>query len=517
MVVVAILIFSILAAAVIPMVSSSSHQVAVTDASAKALYLAESGFRFAASRFLHAGDSDAARHNALDTLDGNYTLSGNDGQFELNLYSYFAELTEAADNETEIDVRFPGSIPDDLSISSGQHLRVGDQTVVVLNDPAEDDNVTMTVSPALTSYPRHWPVLPVAKALTSTLSNGSDLPYAEGQGGMFPLRNGQVRVEVGGIERVLTYRYNDRDNHTLKSVSDSRDSSAWSLTLPADSPIMLMPFVQLVSTGRAGADDLQVDRRVVFNASLPLSIDQTESMHHTEHFDDTAQVDSAIGTHAVTEIDGNNALTVTGTEGSEVKTSLAEISIPSDTGIDLSRASQAAGGYLSYDTQVKVGFYDNGTPPSLEWEKENTPPIPAYFSAGPAFRMRRLAGDEFNMYGIGFTRGRNGLPEDGLPDEILPEAIRNRRAIVLWQQTGNPPVQTWLAYKLLTDIHTNIDFESGTAGWSTSETNGFWQLINNVSGAYSPTHCYRFHDNGPDGSGYSRATTGRLTYYPVSS
>jgi hypothetical protein len=73
-VIVSLLIFAALAAAIIPMVSSSSQQVAVTDASAKALYLAESGFRYVESRWNPYDTEEPSRHNALDELDGNYTL-----------------------------------------------------------------------------------------------------------------------------------------------------------------------------------------------------------------------------------------------------------------------------------------------------------------------------------------------------------------------------------------------------------------------------------------------------------
>jgi hypothetical protein len=112
------------------MVSSSSQQAAATDASAKALYLAESGFRYAESRW-NPYDTEAVRHDALDTLDGNYTLSGDDGQFELKLYSYFLEMAQDTSGSGPFKAHFPGSIPDDLSPGSIPMLRVGNQTVTV--------------------------------------------------------------------------------------------------------------------------------------------------------------------------------------------------------------------------------------------------------------------------------------------------------------------------------------------------------------------------------------------------
>ena len=79
--VVAILIFSVLAAAIVPMISSSGRQTDAGAMAAKAYLLAESGFRFAAAKYLHAGDSERLKNQAIEDLDGNYTLSDGNSRF----------------------------------------------------------------------------------------------------------------------------------------------------------------------------------------------------------------------------------------------------------------------------------------------------------------------------------------------------------------------------------------------------------------------------------------------------
>ena len=53
----AILIFSVLAAAIVPMIGAVGQQTATSNMASRAYLLAESGFRYAASRYLHAGGS----------------------------------------------------------------------------------------------------------------------------------------------------------------------------------------------------------------------------------------------------------------------------------------------------------------------------------------------------------------------------------------------------------------------------------------------------------------------------
>jgi len=94
----------------------------------------------------------------------------------------------------------------------------------------------------------------------------------------------------------------------------------------------------------------------------------------------------------------------------------------------LERAHASAGNFLSYDTQVKVGF---------------DPSVPSTYMAGISFRQDAVA--EGNSYGVSFLKGDS---LDGIPDNLVP--YNNCPMIVLWQQTNSGADKKWLAYKKLT-------------------------------------------------------------------
>jgi hypothetical protein len=226
----------------------------------------------------------------------------------------------------------------------------------------EDDNVTITLNESLAYHPRNTPVLLMAKAdLTGsqTISNGADLPYeAMGKAKVFPLRNGPIMI--GSAGDIVTYQFNNRDEHRLVGLSNPLDST-WSMTVNDDDGIVLLPAVRLHSIGRAGAEDLRVEREIVYHAPLSTTDEVTQRRRFTERFDNQDQWSSVSGTHAITEIDGNNALAVTGTDAD--KSSLTQLDLPTGANIDFGRAGRGTGGYLSYDAQVKVGFNPNPTTP----------------------------------------------------------------------------------------------------------------------------------------------------------
>jgi hypothetical protein len=84
------------------------------------------------------------------------------------------------------------------------------------------------------------------------------------------------------------------------------------------------------------------------------------------------------------------------------------------------------------------------------------PPYSAYFSAGLAFRVRKLCqAKRYNALRPGLDAWQQtNLTTACLTRLAIPEAIKNRRAVVLWQQTNEEDVQdrNWLAYKILSDV-----------------------------------------------------------------
>ncbi|MFZ1985630.1 MAG: hypothetical protein WAU91_14525, partial [Desulfatitalea sp.] len=107
----AILLFSVLAAALVPMVSSSGEQAVLSNLSDKAYLLAEAGYRLAKNHYDNPG-SGITQNQALEALDdGNFTLSGGQGQFRLGIYSYFYPIPAGANGTATFTSNPPGRLP----------------------------------------------------------------------------------------------------------------------------------------------------------------------------------------------------------------------------------------------------------------------------------------------------------------------------------------------------------------------------------------------------------------------
>ncbi|MGD9365997.1 MAG: hypothetical protein PVH87_09890 [Desulfobacteraceae bacterium] len=480
--VVAIMVFSVLAAAIVPMISSSSHQTGAANMSAKAYLLAESGFRYAASTYLHAGNTESIKNDSLEELDGNYTLSDGNSRFELKLFSYFYEVvSDISSGDTSFKAHTPGTFPDgalvdgDVFLDPGLEIQIEDQFYTLTSDSqpvaGEDDNATIAVTTALPFYPAGTLAYPVATAVTPTVSNGDDLVYQNGHGRMFPLRNGRIRVNG----RLLTYGYNDRANNRFVDVHDPQDADMEDY--PVGTRITLTKFVRLQSTGIYGSGSMQARRQVTYHTPLPIPETVTQQEAFTDRFDakedwtDTAGTTTSIGT-----VHGNSALQVDSTVSSGSDQGSLTAFNPTTSAaqeIDFNASRRGSRGFLSYDIQAKFGF-DNTPEPSQDFEPP-TSSIPRYFAAGLSFRLRNADSGLFssNGYGVSFLRGNRSNPADGIPDDFVP--IDDQAAIVLWKQTGNGANRTWLAYKQMMDLIFNEDNEDSIDD-QFSEIPGFLNL-----------------------------------------
>lgn len=471
LVLVTLLIFSLIAAVILPMVSSSGRQTAAADWSTKAYLLAESGYRYAASRYLNAGPLDSQKNDALENLDGQtYTLINNfandgpnDGQFELRIYSYFFEIESIAGNNRFV-AHCPGSLPpppNGMAIRDGLKLRIGKEETpfTISGTPVsgeEDDKLTITVDRDLGDITATDLVRPLVEASgDATITNGDNLSYQAGNADMFPLLNGQIEV----ADRILTYRYREADQFV--DVRDPNDAGM-SLDVTDEAPITLVRHVRLHATGRYGSGDLQAVREVIYHNPLPMPSTDTRRLQVTDRFaSGSGNWSSALGQHGIGPAgpDSNSALLVQATEelGAEYKPSLAQFN-PAAAEIDFNAARRATRGYLNYDAQIKIGF-QTGDPTNSD------------YAAGLSFRLSGTAGNE-NMYGISFLRASS--LNVGIPSGIIPESEENRilgkQLIVLWRQTDNGTSRDWLAYRDI-DLETK-EIAIDDTGWTLG---GAWQ------------------------------------------
>jgi hypothetical protein len=266
------------------------------------------------------------------------------------------------------------------------------------------------------------------------LANGADLSYTVGQGGMFPLRNG--RITVGPYANILTYSYNDRQNSRFLDVRDPADpnmNASWS---EAMSYILLDQTVRVRSTGIVGGGSIETSRQVDYFITGPAPELVIEG-------DDFQVTDTDTTTAVRTSIDGNEALAITESvyDASLLQSSGAMTETP------LSRARRRSGGYLSYDAQVKMGFYSGASSLSdapIGIIPESVTPV----AAGLTFRLNNATSDTaFNGYGLSFMRADDtSLPSDYFSN-IVPIGMNDQPLMVLWQQTTDGA--RWLSYKKL--------------------------------------------------------------------
>ncbi len=467
----AILIFSVLAASLIPLISTSSRQAAISALSDKAYLLAESGYRLLESRYRNAGPTESDQNAALEDLDdGNFTLADDEGQFHLRVYSYFYEITgDANATSTQITANPPGSLPvddtldgDEVQVSTGASLLSIDGLLYTINNasPAtftQDGNITFTVDPLVNAVQDGTVAYPAARVRNAvgSLQTGGTLPYYSGEGALFPLRNGRFILD-GSI--VLDYRYNNRTSNQFEGVSDPNQASM-GFPVAAGASMVLTNYARVHSLGIVGGATAGTDREVIYYSALPLSASSAPTRTMEDNFDDTDTVPdnwdvTAPGTTGVdiAEVDGNQAMRITRADDDsslvELKSSVTE---------DIFNAyRRSTGGYMSYDAQVKVGFSPLPDSPYL---------IPAYVAAGLSFRLNTVTSNSnYNGYGLSFLRGYSGMG-DRIPNDIVP--INDQPLIVLWYQSDVGANRQWIAYKNLQSLFYEENFDSGTLnGWT---------------------------------------------------
>ena len=429
-IIIAILVFSALGAAIVPMISSSQLHRTALGRSAQAYYLAESGMRYAASQYLNA-TGDAAKYSALNDLHGfPYQLQENQGTFTVSVNPYTFSVVGDHTNTTTLVTRFYGGLASGYAFPGAGRLSIEDTIYSFSSAPSVDlagQQVIFVTSPALT-VAADTPVYPVARAPSGqTVSDGGDLSLSPGSGDMFPDRNGSF--ELGGNS--YTYRENNRDADILIGIKRTDSLGFSDILLTADEDIRLKKFVKITSTGTVGSGDMMASRDIVYHVQIPEE-KEPQRIVFEERFDNLDKWnESVLGTHEIMDVGGNNVLRVTGITQSGVDTPSASL-IELNVGAGRFNPDQL-------DTQVKVGY---------------EPVLPDYYTAGISFRLTD-GGDK--TYGLSFQRSApigNTVAIDNIYNELKPFSGDKVQAIILWQSTGNNDSdKQWLAYKKLSDVN----------------------------------------------------------------
>ncbi len=271
-------VFAVLSAAIVPMFSTS-HQNQVTASQAmKAYYMAESGFRYAASEFLNGGAGEV-RDTVLTNLHGkNYALGagGADGSFDLNVESYYYNSPNTLPTGSLVANAF-GNVPSGVSTTTGVTGYLAafnegsfDGFYTYSGYTPASGNITFTISG--TTGTAGVRVFPSARAY----GNATTLSVAttDGELSLFPLTNGTFRVyndATNNVKRNATlYRYASRTGNQLQNISIVEGSdSLGTLRLLDNDLVILQRYIDLTSIGKIGDNNAPfVSRRLVYRTPV---------------------------------------------------------------------------------------------------------------------------------------------------------------------------------------------------------------------------------------------------------
>jgi len=488
--VVTMLIFAALGAGMVSMTSTSTTSQVVGNDTAQAYYLAESGFRYAASQYLNTTDgnnrygSRDEKNQLLNSLhDQVFTLAGGEGQFRLKIFPYyFSAKTDHVIGNTSMQTQFSGGTPANFIMPPASNLaRIKiDDTVYTYTSYNSVTGVFGLPNPGLAQDVYANAVIkPVGiPNSVSTMSNNGDLVLASGT--FFPELQGKFTLDG------VTYAYTRRNADTLVNITDANDPSrSFSKSVDSTDNLVLEPFLQVHSIGIAGQSSLTATREVVYNVPLPADPMLPNKVEFHDGFNDSSHLNTPThGDFSVTDVGGDSALKVTNVSDVALSPKAALISVDwTTTPVNFASAHRMAGYFLSYDAQTKIGFDGDFTAGSWsDFDPDTNAPdgLPKFFMGGITFRLE----ENLNTYGIGFTRGSNSIPP--ISSDIEPALVPQDQTpmVVLWQHEGAS--HNWLAYSGLPgSIVFFDDMESGTSNWAAEAT---WDQT--TIDSHSPTHSW---------------------------
>ena len=316
--VVILLLFAALGAGMVSLIGTSSTSQVTGNTAVRAYYIAESGFRYAASRYLNTTDtnnrykSQDEKNQILEDLhDDLFTLGGgDDGQFRLKFFPYFLTANgNASVGSTGLSTKFSGGIPEGFTLpSDGFNARVKIGDVVYSYNSYNDGTGQLTLDSPLeeTVYDNAVVKLLGLPTGSATVTRNGDLTVADG--GFFPKVQG--RININGV----SYSYVNREGNVLQNVTMAQDpEESFSISVDTSTEVVLEPFVRVYSIGMVGQGELAAAREVVYNVPLPDR--STETIVFRDDFNDLSNWSSPnFGSFAIENRGGENVLAVTDVE-----------------------------------------------------------------------------------------------------------------------------------------------------------------------------------------------------------
>jgi prepilin-type N-terminal cleavage/methylation domain-containing protein len=482
-------IMGILSAAMLPMFASSKLSQVYADQGAKAYFLAESGFRYAASVYLNAAD-DAAKYTALTNLNRKTcTLLNNDGSFNLIVYPYWYRTATASGSA--LTVGLPGEFDTAVSLPSTGYLKVGNTYFSYAGSSggtSSSNALTFTsVTPTLTGVTSATDVYNVVlPSATQTVTQKGTLTLNATGVSILPLVNGNFMLDPAptGTLGSTAYTYEKRTGTTLSGVDLVDTSKTWTnlaltsgaITTVGTTKIVLSKYLRLSSTGTYGGSN----KEIIYN--VPIGWARGTEFAKKQHLNTfSGAAGSAPSNFFATGMLGSMSIQ-SNPSGTALK--ISAVSTPAwysgisaalinfnwgTTDTNLGQAWLDAQGLLTYDVQVKV---------------QDSPKVDGKYAIGILTKSNGVVvngNNDLNSYGISFMRAqRQGFfgfvwsqALDKIPDDIKPDGCcgsggiwqqsaptfgtqYSQPAIVLWQRVNG--TFNWVAYKLTTYASGNQNY-----------------------------------------------------------
>jgi len=504
--IVIMIIFAILGSALVVMFSTSTLHHVNANQGMRAYYLAESGYRYAASEYLNGGTGED-RDDVLTVLNGNeFLFSGNNSAFGLEIESYFYKCTGLDDSTLKTEAF--GNIPDKILTNEPE---VSPGTLAVFNDSTFcydfPDFTDYSIETGANGPEIHFTIMitedtegiqgtrvfPAVKGIsdTQTIKKGSNVSFT-GTGVLFPSHYGAFRIyNKNGNEKGDTiFSYEEIDtstsNNQLTEIKDmmNPENSFSGVDFKDTDYIVLQRFINFTSTGRFGDLDSSFASKTLTYA-VPLEAITAGGAGGTEEIGEDDELLEALaendGSGAslaqfdVQLVGGDDALAVTKTTGGSGNQPRVEaiVGLPDGEDNPFYDAWSSSGHFLNYDAQVKVaaGTYDAD---GVFSDK------PDYYMAGLSFRFGEDNAGKHRSYGLSFMRSTND-EEDGIPDYLVPGYVKNGPVspnvdtpmVVLWDRggRGNSGGDEWMAYMELPSDDPVLDQPSAgndQGAWSSS-------------------------------------------------
>lgn len=500
--------FAVIGAALSPMLSTSTRDQVSASLAQKAYYNAESGYRYAASQYLH-GATDEARDLVLRGLDGaTFQLAGNEGTFQYVIQTYYFQYRGAVGNALRGEPF--GGMPSGIgssgtggslmvwTSSSASGQRKTDYASYGYN--ANTNEITFsTTGTAPASGSRIYPIAYYASAPAGpTVTKGGDIQLPSGVDlSLVAPVNGLFRIMTvtdskfdgkDAFKDLLAYRTFDAVNRRLVGVTNIENpGDLLGGTIAAGDALVFQRAIKLYSKGRAGSgtSTMLATRNLLYNVNAEALLGGSgggETPEEEVTPSDMLSGDSpgrGTGNWAQGNVDGDDALIITATTGGQeqgkkgITFSMADedggkqprveafIAVPKKS--LLYKAWDGQNHFLNYDFQLKMA---TGTLSSDE-DGTLTAPDAYFYFGGPVFRLNKdkLQGTgNWETLGLAFM-SHTGLSSDGIPVNLLPGGQANKPLVVLWERGGrNPAADEWIAYHNIPETD-NVLKESSIEAW----------------------------------------------------